>query len=164
MRLTRRSHFGHDPGWIDEDLLAGIAEQNHVRLTIPSNTGVVLMNNQMWLRIDYELFIEFAWRLLVGACMKLDIRLEPDLAAIHECSETIDGAAILYPAKSAWIVDEIAFWLCLGAIPGLTEGVLDRRDVIQGSETNPLPVTLPWLAHYWSGGQSQFFSQVDHLP
>jgi hypothetical protein len=163
VRLTRRSHFGHDPGWIDEDLLAGIAEQNHVRLTIPSNTGVVLMNNQMWLRIDYELFIEFAWRLLVGACMKIDF--EPDLVVVRDHSLEHDrGNAICYPAKSGWIADEIAFWLCLGAIPGLTEGVLDRRDVIQGSETYPLPVTIPWLAHYWSGGQSQFFSQVDHLP
>jgi lipopolysaccharide biosynthesis glycosyltransferase len=99
--MTRRSHYGYFPAWIDEDQLAAIAEQNHVRLMIPCNTGVVLMHNQMWLRIDYELFIEFAWRLLVGASMKIDIRLEPDLAGVRDQAQEHDRRdAICYPARS----------------------------------------------------------------
>jgi len=158
--MTRRSHFGYNPGWVNEEKLADIADQNRVNRITPCNTGVVLMNHQIWLTIAeyYENFLDFSWRLVVGA-IGAHMKIDPELPEIRISDEDY-RIAINYPAASVWIHDEIALWLTLNTIPELIDDTLNRGDVIQGSETTPMPSQPVILAHYWSSLRDKFFDQV----
>ena len=161
--MTRRSHYGYNPDWVNEESLADVADQNQVRRTIPCNTGVCLMNHQIWLTIAdcYEKFLDFAWRLLVGAHLKI----EPNLPVVRDYITDHDRRTAItnYPTSSVWIHEEVAVWLMLGAIPGLLDDAMNRTDVIQGGETDPMPVQPVILAHYWTSLQNKFFNQVPCL-
>jgi hypothetical protein len=136
--LTRRSHFGYDPSWIDEDRLAAIAAAEGVVALPPLNTGVILMNRGVWREIAgrQEEFLDFALRLLDGS---LD-----------------------YPSSSRWIAEELATCLVLGKIAGLSLDLMSRIHVIQGSECTQdrLPGITPVVAHYWSNNEAEFFGRL----
>ena len=42
--------------------------------------------------------------------------------------------ALPYPSANRWILDQVALWLTLGHIPGLTYGDFSPRDVLQNGE------------------------------
>ena len=135
---TRRSHFGYDPSWIDEDRLSALAAAEKLAFLPPLNTGVILMNHCIWRRIAgmQELFLDYAERLLDG---RLD-----------------------YPSSSRWVAEELATSLTLGKIAGLTLDLLSRQHVTQGSECTQhgLPGITPVVAHYWSTCETEFFSRL----
>jgi hypothetical protein len=122
------------------------------------------MNHQIWLTIAdyYEQFLDFAWRLLVGAHLKI----EPNLPVVRDHITEYDRRTAItnYPTSSVWIHEEVAVWLTLGAIPGLLDDAMNRTDVIQGGETDPMPVQPVTLAHYWTSLQNKFFNQIPYLP
>jgi hypothetical protein len=132
---TRRSHFGYDSSWIDEDRLSALAAAEKLAFLPPINTGVILMNHGIWRTIaDMQgEFLFLAERLLDG-------RLE-------------------YPSSSRWIAEEVATWLLLGKIEGLSLNLLSRIHVIQGSECTQhrLAGITPVLAHYWTSNETEFF-------
>src|SRR4029078_2472624 len=43
-------------------------------------------------------------------------------------------AALPYPSANRWLLDELALWLTLGHVPGLTSADFSRTDVMQNGE------------------------------
>jgi hypothetical protein len=62
------------------------------------------------------------------------------------------------PSSNDWIVEEIALWLTLGRIPGLTHDVFGRMDVAQSTEVVDGRRIAPIVAHYFSSGEKCFFA------
>jgi len=156
--MTRGSHYGYNPQWIDETGLDQIAAELNVRRVTAFNTGVCMMNRKISFQISdlYEQFLDYAWRLLVAACLKLDPHLQ--VVADHLTEHDRINAISNYPASSIWIFEEVAMWLTLGHIPNLRDAVIEPSDVVQGSECDAIPANTI-LAHYWSAGQTKFFNQ-----
>ena len=150
--MTRTSHYGYNRDWVDEEMLDRIAAEQGVQRVTPCNTGVCVMNYNIWVNLTdlYETFLDFTWRLLVGG--------HDPLIAPH-VTEADRITALSYPSSSLWISEEIAFWLTLGKIEGLLHGSLARSDVIQGGEMDDSWSDQMLLAHYWSNGESKFFSE-----
>ena len=63
-------------------------------------------------------------------------------------------------------MEEIALWLTLGRVAGLTHDAFERTDVIQNGEaleigrrSDPLPI----VAHYFGGWEQRFFAHLQAL-
>jgi hypothetical protein len=166
---SRRSHYGYDSGYIDEDALAAIARGDGRTSVPPYNTGIFLMNGGLWnhLRALVDDFLVCAWRLMVGLRFASLAGAAPDSAAARllDCGTTDEDrrGCLPYPSSNSWIVEEIALWLSLGRVAGLTHGAFRRAHVAQngealaiGAQRGPLPV----VAHYFSGLEEQFFARL----
>jgi len=72
--------------------------------------------------------------------------------------------SIPYPSRNSWIIDEIALWLTLGRLPWVTQGMLDRRFVVQGSDVRDLlDLNSPCVvAHYFSKKENLFMLLLAH--
>lgn len=143
----RRSHYGYDPGYVDEALLARIARLEGVRSSPPFNLGVVLFNHGIWATLANleRTLVSYAWRLIVWLAvnpdeMRTNLYGEGDavrllrqhwdsLAAADE-----QASALAYPSANEWIVDQVALWLTLGHIPGLAYGDFSPLQVLQNGE------------------------------
>jgi hypothetical protein len=164
---SRRSHYGYDPSYIDEGVLGDLASQEGLRPVPPYNTGVFLMNGGLWHHLGAlsDTFLIFAWRLTVGLRLASPLGASPDneIAWLLDRSMTEEDQRrrLVYPSSNAWIVEEVALWLTLGQIPGLTHSVFQLAHVMQNGEfwalrrgSNPLPV----VAHYFSGLEEPFLA------
>jgi hypothetical protein len=168
---SRRSHEGYDAGYIDEDALERLARGEGLAPIPPYNTGVFLMNGGLWehLRALADHFLVCVWRLMVGLRFASPLGASPDdvVATLIERSATAADQrhCFTYPSSNAWIVEEIALWLTLGRVAGLTHDVFQRAHVLQNGETlrigrgRPHPV----VAHYFSTFERQFFAHLSAL-
>jgi hypothetical protein len=157
-----RSVHGADSTFIDEALLAHIAR--HVGRTFipPFNTGVVLYNNRIVRRLATVMptFVDDVWRLLCGLTIDgfpnagtADESVFEWMPAVRRDADRLDLArALPVPSNNAWIVEEIAWWLALGSVPGLTYADFLPTDVAQTNEfAMAAPERSSWtVCHYFS--------------
>jgi hypothetical protein len=169
---SRRSHYGYNAGYIDEDALAGLARREGRVPVPPYNTGIFLMNGGLWnhLRALADEFLVCAWRLMVGLRFASLLGASPDDTVVclldRHVTDEDRRRHLAYPSSNAWIVEEIALWLTLGRVAGLTHDVFHRTHVIQNGEVlalAPRSGPLPIVAHYFSGWEERFFARVRPL-
>jgi hypothetical protein len=164
---SRRSHYNYDPSHLDEDLLRHIARDDGVIPIEPYNTGVMVMNGGLastlaWLVDD---FLWYCWRFLVGAALwRPESMLDgAQLAYVRaDASPSDELTALPFPCEDAWVVDQVAWWLTLGRVPGLRHRPLSREDVAQNGEFVDGHGGR-MLVHYYSSGEAAFFSRVGTL-
>ncbi len=161
-----RSHFGYDPKHIDEILLEYIARSEALRFVPPFNSGVCLLNHGIWNEIKglRNVYLDFAWCLLSGRelsghdCGVRDPRIH---SAVMEAMTDADRSkALPFPSFNGWIIEQIALWLALGKLEDFSLGRLSQVQVAQGGEFESSPGKECVLAHYFSGGEQEFFSSV----
>jgi hypothetical protein len=165
--LSRRSHQGYDADYIDEELLGDIAQQEGLSGVAPYNTGVCLMNHGVWRELQPlgGDFCGYVWRLLIGASLwRPEVVKNEALVAyvLQNASDAEMRAALRYPSRNGWIMEQVATWLILGRIPHLTHGVFQRSDVVQDGEYEDYAEFL--LVHYYSKNESRFFAYINGLP
>lgn len=162
-----RSKLGYDPKHVDELLLGYIARCEHLRIVPPFNSGVCLLNHEIWhswsgLR---ETYLSLAWRLLCGRELgghEFELR-DPRirLAILDAITDADRSDALPYPSANDWIIEQIALWLALGKLRHLSLGTLSPELVLQGNEFEDMPsLRRPCVVHYFSGGEESFFSSV----
>lgn len=157
------SPMGYDPTYINEELLCRTFNLEHLNYVPSYNTGVVLLNNGLCQTLisHRQVFLENAQRLLVGLyrnqtqVTELPAVLRRAIAAIVSNEDT----ALEFPSTNWWILDQVALWLTLGRIPGLTHEVFSAQDVTQGTEyLNAYAQVAPHIvSHYFSRFQRLFF-------
>ncbi len=161
---SRRSHYGYDPTYLDEEALASLTAALGIRPIPPFNTGAVLLNELPWRSIASigERSVEIAWRFLIDLVHRLDPtaanRYGPSAAAADLRSRLDDLRpdlaldALPFPSPNHWILDEVSLWLALGQVPGLQVADFDRSDVVQNGELFAhRPDDVPAvLCHYYS--------------
>lgn len=157
-----RSIHGADRAFIDEPLLGHVADRLGRAFVRPINLGVVLYNHGVVAQLAAiaSTFLDDAWRLMTG----LTIRGFPNVDAAgndsfpwiaevrRRATEADRQRALPFPSNNGWIVEEIAWWLALGSIPGLTFADFAASDVAQNGELLSTPLDrAPWtLCHYYS--------------
>jgi hypothetical protein len=162
---TSRSHYGYDPSYLDEQALGAIARSQGLIQVPPYNTGVMVLRAELARTLVTLLddFIWYAWRLLVGMCL-----WSPGLLGDEEVGHLVRSLsgpgdrrlALPYPSNNPWIIEEIATWLTLGRIPGLSHDMLRRPEVAQGEEYSGWPPGLI-VAHYYTNAQDRFFAHLN---
>ena len=171
---SSRSVHGTDRAFIDEPLLEHLA--HHVGRTVfpPINLGVVLYNHGVAGRLTSIMptFLDDAWRLLTGLTVRefpnshvADAATFPWMDDVRRHASDLDRQrALPFPSNNAWIVDEVAWWLALGAIPGLTRADFDTRDVAQNGEVLGTPRDrATWaLCHYYSQNLTPVVDWLQH--
>lgn len=157
-----REEYRHAP------TLGDITSREGLILVPPYNTGVVLLTTELARTLVTLLddFVWYAWRLLLGICLwRPELIHNPALRKLarHHSSAAERRIALVYPCDSFWIIDEVATCLTLGRIPGLTHGLLDRKDVTQGDEYKTRSSTTI-VSHYFHSREARFFGRVDSRP
>jgi len=169
---SSRSPHGPNPGFLDEPALNGVAASLGVTAVPPFNSGVVLMNHRIWeqlARLD-GWFVQCAWQLVLG------MSLHPARTAGSEFG-TVDGftqarrlaspeqldRALPFPSANQWILEEVATWLALGALPGLHTADFSPADVAQNGEFRATaPADASWIVcHYYSGNSDIIAAWVE---
>jgi hypothetical protein len=162
--LTLRDDHGYDWSYIDEHALARLARAEGLSYVPPYNTGVMVFSAGLARTLVTLLddFIWYAWRLLHGACLwrpdLVDDRGLTDFVRARSGTEE-QRLALPYPSSSLWIIEEIATWLTLGRVPGLTHDVLRKPDVAQNGEYSGEADGLT-VAHYFTSGEEEFFARL----
>jgi hypothetical protein len=162
---SSRSHHGYDPRYLDEQALAALARSLGLVQVPPYNTGVVVLGAALARTLATLLddFIWYAWRLLVGMCLWSPGLMAGDTVAhlVRDRSGPGDRRlALPYPSSNPWIIEEIATWLTLGRVPGMSHALLRRDDVAQSNEYAARPDGLI-VAHYFTSAQDQFFAYLE---
>ena len=166
--LSSRSAEGAHPAYLDEALLQRMAETEGLAAIPPYNTGIILLNGGVWhqLRALADAFLETCWRLAVGLCFRAPLGSDADpeflRAVARHASEQDRRTCLAFPCRNSWLFDEIAAWLTLGRIPGLSHDELARQDVAQGDEFARRREP-PVVAHYFGGMEDRFFATVPRL-
>jgi hypothetical protein len=161
--FSSRSAHGADRAFIDEPLLAQTAHALGRATFAPINLGVVLYNHGVVSHLAQVMptFVDDAWRLMCGLTM-------PGWPNAHAAGRADQFAwmsdvrrragdadlarALPFPSNNGWIVEEIAWWLALGSIPGLTQADFRACDVAQNGEVlSTPPDRAAWvMCHYYS--------------
>jgi hypothetical protein len=157
---SRASHYGYNPNYLDEDKLFALARQVGAIAVNPYNIGVSVLNHDLWNEIAKRtgIFLSYAFRF--AACLARDPqtreRLWPELAEVVlvDMIEQPDVADLPFPSSNLWILDQVALWLTLGHVPGLTHGRLSRDHVLQGGEENGACEKV--VHHYFGVDKSAF--------
>jgi hypothetical protein len=159
---SSRSLHGADRNFIDEALLEQVAGHLGRSVVPPTNLGVVLYNHGVVARLAAIMptFLDDAWRLMTGLTMpgfpNVDVAGGASFAWMvdvrRHTSDSARQRALPFPSNNGWIVDEIAWWLALGSVPGLTYADFSTQDVAQNGEMLSTPChQAPWaLCHYYS--------------
>jgi len=138
--LSKASHFGYDPTYLDENVLAAIAQSEGAGWINPYNIGVCVLNHGVWSEIARRerQWLTYVFRFAKGIAFNPVARnsLWPAFneAVGRDLLETPEVRPLPYPSSNPWILDQMALWLTLGQIPGLTHGFLSPADAVQGSE------------------------------
>ena len=166
-----RSPHQHNPKHIDELLLNYIVRKEGLRHVLPFNTGVCLLNHGIWHKVVglRHSYLDMAWRLLCGQALSghtyelADPRIR--LAVLQALTEDDRRKALPYPSENDWIIDEVALWLALGHLPHFSLGTISPGQVAQGGEWESMLGSGERcvLAHYFSGGEQEFFSWVQAI-
>ena len=156
-----RSRYGPNREFLDEAALGRLATSLGVAFVPPFNTGVVLVNHGRasdLARLD-QWFVQCVWHFMVWMSTHPEHTagtgygtLDGISAAYRLASPEQLVRALPYPSANQWIVEEVATWLALGALPGLTTGHFSAADVPQNGElADPDLVSDDWfLCHYFS--------------
>jgi hypothetical protein len=163
---SRRSPHGYDPSNIDETMLESIIGQENLTPIAPFNAGVCLLNHGIWKRFErlHVKFLDNVWRLLVGRHQRgADGSDEEIRRAVLAAAKYFDHSrALPYPSNNFWIAEEIALWLTLGHLGGISQGFLSWDHVLQDCEfADAIEAGRHWvLTHYFSSMEEKFFSYV----
>ncbi len=160
-----RSHYGYDPGYLDEAALGRLTASLGIGTLPPFNLGAVLFNHGIWRALaDLEpALIEYAWRLLLWmAANPNELRaaaygeIGPARAMREQphalAAWSVASPPLTYPSANQWILDQLALWLALGHLPGLAYGDFSPHHVVQNGELLSHAAPHPeWvLCHYFS--------------
>jgi hypothetical protein len=122
--------------FIDEDALGRICAQEGLAFVPPINTGVMLttasMRHQLISR--HRLLLDFATRLLGFS----------------------HAARIPLPTNTPWITEQIALWMTLGSVHGLSYDFLAPQHVPLSTCWKWQPAAERVLAHYFSSNEQDF--------
>jgi len=149
--------------YLDAGRLGELSRREGLVPVYPYNTGVVLFTASLvrTLATLSDDFVWYAWRLLLGLCL-----WRPDLVDDGLVNLVVDrsGAAehkmaLPYPCDNSWVMDEIATCLTLGRVPGLTQGLLDQADVVQGDEY-AIRSAQTIVAHYFTSREDRFMAHL----
>jgi hypothetical protein len=149
----------------DARALGDITSKEGLILVPPYNTGVVLLTAELAHTLVSLLddFVWYAWRLLLGICpWRPELIHNPSFTELvrKRSSAGERRLALAHPFDSFWLLDEVAASLTLGRFPGLTRGLLDRKDVTQGDEYKTRSSTTI-MAHYFHSREARFFARID---
>ena len=163
---TSRNQHGVDRDFVDEPLLARLADAEGAVAIPPFNLGVVLFGRGVVATLAaYEaLFVDYAWRFALWTAQHpahgAAAAFGEFLGAAEALALTTPDAlarALPYPSTNRWILDEVALWMTLGHVPGLRVADFDRGDVAENGEFSAAhPAGASWvLCHYYSQNASR---------
>lgn len=156
-----RSHHGADLTFINEPLLLELCRHEQAAWVPPINTGVLLFRRET-VRALAELegvFVDYAWRFLTWEAINPATGIAAAYGELEAASlarsyvRHVDTTrALPFPSANRWLLDEVAFWLTLGHLPGLRVADFSRVDVAQGGEyfLDGRPQQDPVVFHYFS--------------
>lgn len=158
------SRYGPDPSFLDMAALNGLFRHLSVRAVPPYNSGVVLLNNRSWTELARveSWFVNCAWALLLGMARFPKEQLDPRFSMLDGVDQAAAMASPLqlaqampFPSRNQWILEEVAAWLAVGALPGLTTAHFSPSDVAQNGEFAASdPEAVGWaVCHYFSGNE-----------
>jgi hypothetical protein len=126
----------YDGTFIDEDALERICAAEGLAFVRPMNTGVMLTTASMRRQLisRYRLLLDFAARLLRFS----------------------KAARIPLPTNTPWITEQIALWMTLGTVHGLSYDFLAPRHVPISTGWTWQPAAERVLAHYFSSNEQDF--------
>lgn len=162
---SKASHYGYNPNYLDEDKLFALARREGATAVSPCNIGISVLNHGLWTEIAKrrELFLSYAFRFVASMARNPQTRdkLWPVLAEVVmvDLLEQPDTEDLPFPSSNLWILDEVALWLTLGHIPGLTHGIISRDHVLQGGEQNGTSETKV-VHHYFGVDKRAFLSAL----
>jgi hypothetical protein len=160
---SKASHFGYDADYLDEDKLFALARREGVTPLNPYNTGVSVLNHGLWSEIAKRtgLFLGYVFRFAAGmARYPQEVSLWPELAEVVmlDLLEQPDVMDLPFPSSNVWIIEQVALWLTLGHVSGLSHGHLSRDHVIQGDEGSDRDVKV--VHHYFGMDKAAFLSSL----
>jgi hypothetical protein len=161
------SPHGRTPN-IDQGAVAAIVQQENLVPVPPFNTGVVLLNRDLWVQFAQleKLYLDLMWRLMVGM-QREGCEAGEGARLLRECvleaATPIDlERALTYPSNNWWIMDEIACMLFLGHLSQFSQQIFEPTSVAQGLEFEAAirNRTPPVVAHYFSFFEGEFFRRI----
>jgi len=145
-----------DSVYLDEAGLQNLAESIGARFVPPFNTGVVLLNRGLWLKIARmeRLYVELAWRQMLWLA-EHPARDEGDAVRYirkMRMARSIYARSLRYPSSNGWIVEQVAAWLTLGKVGRITTADFNAREVPYFHDLKALAcVRSRWaICHYFS--------------
>lgn len=171
-----RSVHGADSAFINEPLLERLASYLGRTVVPPFNLGVVLYNHGVGARLAgiMATFLDDAWRLVTGLTIHEFPNSDaagdasfPWMADVTRRASVADRQrALPFPSNNGWLVEEVAWWLALGSIPGLTQADFAACDVAQNGEILATPRDrAPWaVCHYYSHNLERVLEWLRHQP
>ena len=162
---SKASHYAYNPDYIDEEMLTALARREGATAINPYNIGVSLLNHDLWAELANRtaMFFAYVFRLAAGMGRNPQTRgrLWPDFADVvrEDLFEQPDTDDLPFPSSNLWILDQVALWLTMGHVSGLTHGYLSRDHVWQGGEQNG-PGETKVMHHYFGMDTNAFLSNV----
>jgi hypothetical protein len=171
-----RSHYGYDSTYVDEDALATLGSHEGVSIAPPFNLGVVSLNNGLWRHLASlePVFLSYAWRFAVWMAQNpvagaaADYGEGQGIAYLCQYFDQLTSEddlrrALPYPSANRWILDQVALWLTLGHVPGLTYGDYAAQDVLQNGEIfSRSPAACEGvLCHYFSQNRDRLVNWLN---
>jgi hypothetical protein len=176
---SRRSHYGHDASYLDEDLLEDICAREGFVPPAPFNCGVVLLSRratEMLATLGQRL-VDYAWRLMVWMAAhplsSIDGRKYGEGRGVQRLRwsyTTITSRydrqrALAFPSANRWILEEVALWLTIGSTRSLSCADFPVTDVLQDGElwTERRQSVSCVVCHYYSRNLAQLEPIIERL-
>lgn len=159
---SKASHFGYDPHYLDEEKLYALARREGATPMNPYNIGVSILNHGLWNEIAKRttMFFDYGFRFIGSMARNPETRgrLWPELAEVVliDLLEQPDVSELPFPSSNVWIIEQVALWLTLGHVPGLTHGHISREHVRQGDEVDESETKV--LHHYFGMDKTAFLT------
>ena len=167
--LSRSSHFGYNPEYLDEEAFEAVAKAENGHAIPPFNTGVVMFNHGAAQKLATELpaFLSYIIRFFLWLDDnrgRHDLEwVEPALKKLPTGAERNSmGTALAYPSANPWICEELAINLTLGRISGVTTDFFRMDHVLQGGEFGMENISFSdvVVCHYYTGLMDRFFDWI----
>lgn len=161
---SKASHFGYDPQYLDEDKLFALARREGATPMSPCNIGISMLNHGLWSEVAQRtaMVLDYAFRFIGSMARNPETRglLWPELAEVVmiDLLEQPDVSDLPFPSSNVWIIEQVALWLTLGHVPGLTHGHLSRAHVRQGDEEDQSETKV--IHHYFGMDKTAFLSAM----
>jgi hypothetical protein len=162
---SRASHYGYDSSYLDEDILFTLARREGASEVGPYNMGVCMLNHGLWTEIAARrhTFLSYIFRFTAWMSRQPETRekLWPGVLELFakDLEEEPGVSELLFPSSNLWIVEQVALWLTLGQIPGLTHGYLSRGHATQGGEQAG-DTSNAIVYHYFGIDKTAFLSGI----